>query len=160
MEVSLLFYHRICGKLLGDGCITKQGNRKPRFQFIHRTEDFGWSNYGYMRLKDFIPLSAPVYQKVIDKRLKKGYSERNVVQSRTHPLLTQLYEIWYPNGKKVVPFHFLNKYLNEEALSWWYQDDGHLKVVNGKMNKIILSTDGFTEEENNQLIKLLLISSN
>lgn len=70
-------------------------------------------------------------------------------------MITGLYQIWYPAGKKKLPFHFLNRYLNEEALSWWFQDDGHLKVVNGKMCKVILSTDSFSFEENNQLISLL-----
>lgn len=32
----------ICGKLLGDGCITKQQNRKPRFQFMHTISDYDW----------------------------------------------------------------------------------------------------------------------
>jgi len=30
------FYSRICGKLLGDDCITKQQRRKSRFQSMHR----------------------------------------------------------------------------------------------------------------------------
>ncbi|EGQ27233.1 hypothetical protein HMPREF9372_0920 [Sporosarcina newyorkensis 2681] len=42
-------------------------------------------------------------------------------------MITELYQTWYPAGKKEAPFQFLNRYSNEEALSWWYQDDGHLK---------------------------------
>lgn len=42
IKYSSNFYHFICGKLLGDGCITKQEGRKPRFQFMHRPEDLGW----------------------------------------------------------------------------------------------------------------------
>lgn len=76
------FFHRICGKLLGDGCVTKQERRKPRSQFIHRTEDFEWVEYCYLQLKDFIPLFAPTYRKVTDERLKKGFSERYTVESR------------------------------------------------------------------------------
>lgn len=30
MDQQFNFHARICGKLLGDGCMTKQGNRKPR----------------------------------------------------------------------------------------------------------------------------------
>ncbi|GKV64843.1 MULTISPECIES: endonuclease [unclassified Sporosarcina] len=155
MEENKAYYSRMCGKLLGDGCITKQANRKPRFQFIHRAEDFGWSAYCYEQLNDFLPLSPPAYKKVIDPRLSRGFSECYTVQSRTHDWITDLYHTWYPSGKKVVPFDFLNEFLNEEALSWWYQDDGHLKVTNGKMTKIILSTDSFSAEENRQLIALL-----
>jgi len=149
------FYNRICGKLLGDGCITKQERRKPRFQFMHRTEDFGWTNYCYEQLKNFIPLSPPTYRKVMDSRLKKGFSKSYVVQSRTDNLITSLYTTWYPYGKKVLPFDFIEQYLNEEALAWWYQDDGHLKIVNGIVTKLILSTDSFSVEENAKLIQLL-----
>lgn len=155
MDQQFSFYARICGKLLGDGCMTKQGNRKPRFQFMHRTEDVGWAQYCYEHLQDFLPLSPPTYSKVADTRLIKQYSERYIVQSRTHPTITDLYAMWYPEGKKVIPFEFLETYINEVALSWWYQDDGHVKIVNGVMKKFILSTDSFTAFENEQLIQLL-----
>ncbi|EGQ27232.1 tRNA (guanine-N(7)-)-methyltransferase [Sporosarcina newyorkensis 2681] len=56
----------------------KQGNRKPVFQFIHRIEDLGWSEYCYSQLKDVLPLTSPVYKRAIDPRLKKGF--RNVTQ--------------------------------------------------------------------------------
>lgn len=39
----------------------------------------------------------------------------------------------------MIPFDFLYKYLNEEALAWWYQDDGHLKIYNDIQRKIIFS---------------------
>ncbi|PIC65913.1 endonuclease [Sporosarcina sp. P16a] len=155
MDQQFNFHARICGKLLGDGCLIKQGNRQPRFQFMHRIEDVSWAQYCYERLQDFLPLSPPTYSKVADPRLSKRYSERYIVQSRTHPTITNLYATWYPEGEKVIPLEFLDSYLNEEALSWWYQDDGHLKIVNGTMKKIILSADSFTTFENNYLIQLL-----
>jgi len=93
---------------------------------------------------------------VIDLRIKKGYSESYIVQSRTDEMITNLYIQWYPNGRKALPFDFIDKHLNERALAWWYQDDGHLKIVNGTVSKIILSTDRFSNEENNRLIQLLL----
>ena len=152
---SIGFYYFVCGKLLGDGCITKQERRKPRFQFMHRTEDFGWANHCYEQLKDHIPLNPPTYRKVIDARLRKGYSESFIVQSRTHEVITQLYRQWYPTGKKKLPFNFIETYLDKRALAWWYQDDGHLKTTNGIITKIILSTDSFSPEENSWLIQLL-----
>ncbi|MBO0601195.1 endonuclease [Sporosarcina sp. E16_3] len=155
MNESGRFQNYICGKLLGDGCITKQEGRKPRFQFMHRTEDVGWAEYCYDHLKNFIPLSPPTYRKVIDSRIKKGYSESYIVQSRTDTVITDLYKQWYPSGKKVLPFDFIEQHLDERSLAWWYQDDGHLKIVNGIVNKVILSTDSFSFEENEWLIRLL-----
>ena len=103
MKGNEQLYRRICGKLLGDGCITKQGDRKPRFQFFHRIEDLGWAEYCYSQLKDFLPLTPPVYKRVIDSRFKKGFSECYTVQSRTHEVITELHQMWYPAGKKKLP---------------------------------------------------------
>ncbi|MBO0589099.1 hypothetical protein [Sporosarcina sp. E16_8] len=94
------FHNYISGKLLGDGCIRKQERRKPRFQFMHRTEDVGWAEYCYEHLKDFIPLFPPTYRKVIDLRIKKGYSESYIVQSRTDEVITNLYKLWYQREKR------------------------------------------------------------
>lgn len=77
------------------------------------------------------------------------------VQSRTDEIITKLYTKWYPNDKKTLPLDYIEKFLDEQALAWWYQDDGHLKLVNGTVRKIILSTDSFSAEENDQLIQLL-----
>lgn len=106
-------------------------------------------------LKHYIPLNPPLYRKVIDPRLKKGFSESFVVQSKTIPAITTLYDQWYPDGLKKLPIDFIEQYLNEQALAWWYQDDGHLKVVNNVAQKVILSTDGFKKEENTWLSSYL-----
>ncbi|OXS58505.1 hypothetical protein B1B00_14080 [Bacillus sp. DSM 27956] len=145
----------VCGKLLGDGCIVKQEGRKPRFQFLHSIKDKEWCYYCYSRLKDYFPLKGPHYKRIEDDRVQAGYTESYYVQSRTHDHITSLRSIWYKNGKKVLPFEFLNKYLTPLALAWWYQDDGHLKKDSTKPRKIILSTDSFTPAENNQLCQLL-----
>lgn len=91
----------------------------------------------------------------MDPRIKKGYSESFVVQSKTHSIINELYERWYPEGRKKLPYHFIEKYLDEKALAWWYQDDGSLKIVNNKIQKIILPTDSFSTEENTWLIQLI-----
>jgi hypothetical protein len=106
-------------------------------------------------LKDFIPLNPPKYKRTNDHRLKKGFCESYMVQSRTSQTVTQLENIWYLNRVKQIPFAYLESYLNEETLAWWYQDDGHLKMENEIPRKIILSTDNFTPFENQQLINLL-----
>ena len=80
--------------------------------------------------------------------MKKGYTESVMVQSKTSPLITELRETWYPGGTKQLPFNYIHMHLDEEALAWWYQDDGHLNVQKGMMRKIVLSTDSFTNSEN------------
>ena len=149
-----LFSH-ICGKLLGDGCITLQLGRKPRFQFNHTASDYEWCYYCYKQLCPHIPFNPPTYRKIEDSRISKGFTECYMVQSKTSEIITYLESIWYKDRKKIIPFDFLERYLDEEALAWWYMDDGHLKNDNGIPRKIILSTDNFSLNENQQLIKLL-----
>ncbi|MCM3756438.1 endonuclease [Sporosarcina aquimarina] len=150
-----IFFSRMCGKLLGDGSIVQQKGRKPRFQFIHRIEDEPWTAYCHEKLRNHIPLAHPFLRTTIDSRMVKGYTESIMVQSKTSPIITELREIWYPNESKQLPIPFITTHLTEEALAWWYQDDGHLKIHNGIMKKIVLSTDSFTMAENLWLIQLL-----
>jgi hypothetical protein len=149
------FLPMVCGKLLGDGCIVKQEERKPRFQFIHSIKDKEWCYDCYFRLKDYLPLTGPHYKRNEDTRVKAGYTESYYVQSRTHDHITNLRTVWYKNGKKVLPFEFLKKYLTPLALAWWYQDDGHLKKDSTIPRKIILSTESFTPIENKKLCQIL-----
>jgi hypothetical protein len=58
-------------------------------------------------------------------------------------------------NKKVIPFEILSMVIDEAGLAWWYQDDGHLKIENNKVRKIILSTDNFSKDENEKLVALL-----
>ncbi|WP_167449449.1 endonuclease [Halobacillus trueperi] len=146
---------RITGKLLGDGSITKQTGRKPRFQFIHTISDRGWCEYCYDNLKEVIPLQPPRPRRNIDKRLSKGYSESVQSQSKTSTIICYLESQWYKDRKKILPTELIEESLTVESLAWWYQDDGHLKIQNHQPVKIILSTESFTREENEQLISLL-----
>jgi len=47
-------------------------------------------------------------------------------------------KVWYPEGKKILPLTFLERYLNVFALAWFYQDDGCLIMKDSKIKKIIL----------------------
>lgn len=149
------FFARIIGKLLGDGTITKERGKSPRFHFTHHVPDYEWTIECYDKLKTYISFSKPAYRRSEDPRLRKGYSENYFVRSHVHPIITELYDIWYPNGQKIVPLEWMTPYFTDETLAWWYQDDGHLKIENGKISKIVLSTDSFTPEENKGLIDLL-----
>ncbi|RKQ34247.1 endonuclease [Oceanobacillus halophilus] len=155
LNTSASFKAKVIGKLLGDGCITMQEGRKPRFQFTHVSRDYSWSNYCYLQLLEFLPLSPPKYKKNIDHRLQQGYSLSYYVQSRTADMITYLRLKWYPVNKKKIPFDLISKYFDEQSLAWWYMDDGHLKLEGNKPRKIILSTESFNKSENSWLIDFL-----
>lgn len=155
MDGQSRFFALMTGKLLGDGCITRQQGRLPRFQFMHRKDDYDWTQHCYDSLKSFIPVNPPAFKRVSDKRLAAGFSEAYYVQSKTHEIITLLESNWYKNRKKNLPKEFIQTHFNVESLAWWYQDDGHLKVEQGIPRKIILSTDSFSREENHFLTALL-----
>ena len=60
----------------------------------------------------------------------------------------RLYSAWYQNGSKGIPLEFIEQHMTDQTLAWWYQDCGHLKVKeNGTLEKLILSTEQWTDEE-------------
>ncbi|CAH0132168.1 endonuclease [Peribacillus simplex] len=145
----------IMGKMLGDGGVCIQKKRRGRFRFIHCAADKEWCYYCYSQLNNILPLPEPRYIKTPDTRLKLGYSESYYVQSLTSELNDILQLLWYTKKGKEIPFELLEHTLTPECLAWWYQDDGHLKKSKNKPQKIILSTDSFSKNENYQLIQLL-----
>ncbi|RFU67426.1 endonuclease [Bacillus sp. V59.32b] len=149
-ELSML-----TGKMLGDGGLSIQDNRRPRFRYTHCITDFEWSQYCFEQLQNIMPLNPPIYKKTLDPRIQKGYTESFYVQSLTCELNDYFQSIWYQDRVKVIPFDLLEKTLTPECIAWWYQDDGHLRISQGKLRKIILSTDSFTNLENTKLIELI-----
>lgn len=149
------FKAQIIGKLLGDAGIKVQKNRKPRLQFNHVASDYAWSFYCYQNLKRGIPLNAPVFYKQADSRLKKGYSLIYYVQSKTSPIICYLEKMWYNHRTKILPISLIEKYFTAETFAWWYMDDGHFKIANHIPEKIILSTENFTDEEIEFLIEFI-----
>lgn len=154
-KTSTNFKAMIIGKLLGDGCITKQKGRRPRFQFTHMHSDYEWSNYCYGNLKSEIPLNSPKFKKTIDSRLIDGFSLAYYVQSKTSDVISYLRSEWYRPKTKIIPFELLTAYFNDATLAWWYMDDGHFKQQANIPRKIILSTESFTTKENSWLINFL-----
>ncbi|MFC4557575.1 endonuclease [Virgibacillus kekensis] len=154
-ETSSAFKAQMIGKLLGDGSITLQRGRKPRFNYIHTATDFEWSYYCYKQLSNFLPLNSPKYKKTEDPRLLQGYSESYYVQSRTSDIITYLRTKWYSTVGKVIPFDLIVKHFTKESLAWWYMDDGNFKSDGQLARKIILSSESFSGEENAELVSIL-----
>ncbi|WP_240702604.1 endonuclease [Priestia megaterium] len=155
---ELIPYNQQCmivGKLLGDGNISIEKGRQPRFRFSHCLKDKEWVFWCYEQLKDYVELSSPKYRKVLDQRLKDGYSESYYTQSKVGEISTLLKEVWYPKGKKVLPLEFVKAHFSPLTLAWWYQDDGSLTISDSTIKKIILATNSFSNQENRRLIEIL-----
>ncbi|MDX8288945.1 endonuclease [Metabacillus indicus] len=150
----------LTGKLLGDGNLSIEKGKRPRFRFSHSSSDSGWCFHCYETLKAHIPLSMPKYRRISDNRIRAGYTDQFYVQSKLSPLFDSLLPLWYKERTKSIPFRLLERVINPLTLAWWYQDDGHLKIQNNTPKKIILSTDSFTQKENRFLTELLYTQFN
>ncbi|ACJ34931.1 LAGLIDADG family DNA endonuclease [Anoxybacillus flavithermus] len=154
-QLSIEALSMINGKLLGDANISVEKNRFPRFRFAHSASDKAWCVYCYEQLNKHLPLSKPRYRKILDSRIKNGFTEQYYTQSLKSKVILQLKDLWYPDNHKTIPFEFLAHSFTPICLAWWYQDDGHLKIESNQVKKIILSTDGFKKTENEALIQLI-----
>ena len=67
------------------------------------------------------------------------------------PCFNKVYDLFYPAGKKVVPQN-IGELLKPLGLAYWICDDGSF---NKKDRAVVLSTQGFTLQEVNLLIKAL-----
>lgn len=139
------FYARMTGKLLGNGIIKMEKDGVNYFSFRHVPHDLNWMMYCYEQLQHEVVLIKPSYE-----------NSTYIALSKTHSLIDTLYGIWYENGKKIIPLQFIEEHLTEESLAWWYQDSGHLKKnENGTLEKLILSTKQWTDEERELLLHVL-----
>jgi LAGLIDADG DNA endonuclease family len=143
----------IIGKLLGDGNLTIEKNKRNRLRFSHKIQDREWCQHSRDMLASSISFPPMKYRKIYDTRMAKGFTENYYAQSHTH--LNLLKQLWYPSNHKTIPFKLLEKFFTDISLAWWYMDDGHLKMVNNQPSKIILSTESFTLLELHQLCTLL-----
>ena len=84
----------------------------------------------------------------LDKRTNKSYS-RVKFSTLSSPVFNYYYDLFYLNGKKVVPGN-LGELLTSQGLAYWAMDDG------GKSrNNFYLNTDSYTLSEVELLIKVL-----
>jgi len=114
-QTSEEFKAQITGKLLGDGSLTQQRDRKPRFQFTHMAKDYEWSLFCYLKLRTHLRLNPPRFRKTWDSRLKKGYFTAYYTQSKTSDLTTSLRNAWYNKS----PLFYLKSILQ---LRRWHGD--------------------------------------
>ncbi|MCM3731581.1 endonuclease [Fictibacillus nanhaiensis] len=145
----------LIGKLLGDGNLTIEKNKRPRLRFSHKVQDKEWCQHSRDQLAPFLSFPSIKYRKVNDIRVTNGFTEIYYAQSHTHKALDLLKQLWYPSGVKTIPFHLLQTNFTRQSLAWWFMDDGHLKIENDQPTKIILSTESFNTSEIKNLSLLL-----
>lgn len=123
------------GHLLGDGSVFKTGydcNRNAVFVISSKHEEYlQWIIDNTQTFK----VCRVTVNDIWDKRTQKFY-HRCLLKSHSHAQLTQRRELWYPQGKKIVPSNLV---ITPRLLLRWYMDDGHLHSQG-----IYFNTQGFT----------------
>jgi hypothetical protein len=130
------------GELLGDGSLTKCSLFTTRFRYASKYLEY--INYVIKTLNSFgIELSGKV---------NVGYGNTYLYSSRCYCELLLLREVWYPDGKKVVPGGLR---LTPVVCRQWYIGDGSLITKRFYKPYIVLYTCGFPISDVEWLIKQL-----
>ena len=127
----------LIGTVLGDGGLRYKGKncrlhvkhaawQLPLVQFKHKV----FSNFVSMKIREF---TQPVRG--------KNYSFTEFV-SRTNPDFTVFYNIFYRDGKKIVPENIAMLLVEPLSLAVWFMDDGSAEYAGAS-----LQTHCFTKEE-------------
>jgi len=143
----------LVGSLLGD--LGMQFIRKrAALHMSHSTKQVGWFDHKLEALKGFQWTGRKSYK-------TKMNCEFLNIASRGSLGLVELYNTWYPDGKKIVPREQVTRYFTPRMLAVWYCDDGSMKrnYVPASDNETApdcnLYTQGFTREDSEWLATLL-----
>jgi hypothetical protein len=149
----------IIGSLLGDGCLTiGRDSRNARFVERHSSEQLDYLVWKRNMLKPFTTSN-------ISKTESKEHSISGVAcctkdsycfSTITHSYLTNLHNIFYRDGKKVVPSN-LDNMINGLVISIWICDDGCFTYdAKRGIYRLDLHTESFTYNENIYLCREVL----
>lgn len=141
----------LVGLLLGDLCAQKRsvnGNTNLHFEqgFLHKDYIF----HLYCLFKDYCSSDPKITDRQPDKRTGKVYTRIQFV-TYSLPCFNEIYLLFYPYGKKLVPSN-IGEYLTPIGLAYWICDDGYFDK---KGQRILLSTDSYSLEEVNILLGVL-----
>jgi hypothetical protein len=124
----------IIGGLLGDSCISLSGHEGK------------WSDFKF----SLTSIHKEYLNWYVDNIPSIRWRYGNVsIHSQTNQYFTYLRHKWYPNGKKIIPKDLS---LTSDIVKHWYLQDGHLDVMN---RRVQLCTNGFTFEDCEFLASLL-----
>lgn len=134
------------GSLLGDGRLARS-RKNAKFTFCQGAPHQRYVTWMWKRLQPFT--RRPVRESICClKSTGKCYKAFDFYTA-CHPIFTQMHELFYPDGRKIVP---RDVYLDELTLAVWFMDDGSR---NRSSNCSLFHTQGFTVTECEFLLEIL-----
>lgn len=129
----------LIGSLLGDGHL-RPHRKKVVFEFLQTARRKFYVEWKHQILGN---LACPkIYHNEGDREYYK-------LVTKTHPELTELYGLFYKEGRKVVP-DSVKSMMTPFAIAVWFMDDG-----SKSRDAVYFNTQAFTVEEQFLLIKAL-----
>ena len=147
------------GELLGDGCIIPVGKSKHTGIFSYTTKHKKYIEwlYGILASYDIDIYGNNIAENKIFPRDNFTAKTTNIsykARTKSYVHFGEMYKMWYPNGKKIVPNSFI---ITPTVLLHWYLGDGSLstdKANSGRgkwtyiYKNVRLHTNGFSYEQN------------
>lgn len=149
----------LLGSILGDGHLEKRSKLKNAlFREEHSIKQIEWLKWKYTNLKPFITSKLWIRDRGKRQFLpdgkggKKLYNVQKIcsISTGVHPYLTELHNLFYKDGVKVIPEKFVYENLDELSLLVWICDDGY---YNKDRDYIAICTENFNYHENVVLLK-------
>jgi len=143
----------LCGELLGDGCLYHpKGGVSAKFQYSSKYMEYTW--YVAKTLDSYgIRQSGKICKRISKSDLVEKECTTYQYQSLSYIELQILYNLWYPEGKKIVPEGLG---LPPVTCRQWYMGDGSLVHSRLKRPCINMSTQTFPVEGVNWLVSQLV----
>lgn len=141
----------LIGSLLGDGCLRMMGRATtPLFSVSHGEREKDYVFWKYEKFRRFVRTPPWREERTYHKdRSRKLGSWR--FQTLTNDAFSELYQTFYPNGKKVIPKNIASLLADRPlSLAVWVMDDG-----NRNHNAVFLNTQYFSIPEQQKLMSVL-----
>ena len=118
----------VLGLILGDGTIAKS-----RFEHTQRSLYWEYSRHISMQFQREFPnlLTPKILNQFFYTKSSQNPESLTTYKSQTFytksdSIFKELYNVFYPNGKKVIPMTIVEEYFTEESLLYLYFDDGQV----------------------------------
>jgi len=142
------------GLLLGDLCaqkltnLTNTGNTILRFEqgLVHKE----YISHLYELFESYCSTAPKISNRLPDKRTGKIYT-RVKFHTFSLPCFNELYDLFYPDGKKVIPSN-IGDLLTPLGLAYLICDDGSFSK---ETKFVVLCTDSYLESDVDSLISVL-----
>lgn len=142
----------LVGTLLGDSTIRYVHNqcKYPNLTFSHGLNQEEYFNWLSNRLSNLRSSTGKYSSKYV--RTNGETAERLVFTGSNMSCLKDIYNIFYPDGEKIIPISFIKNIFSKVSLYCLFMDDGSYDI---HTNSFIINTQCFSRENLEEFVKLL-----